>query len=290
MSVDITIEQKGFIKKELPFDAIVGGGLRFGFFEGLRLAHDQINDAGFAAYHPAHIGRGFSVEWKKGEKSKVGLHLQIPASNEDVDDFYDAVERIIEVWKNSVITQDGAAITRADIPAMRGNIKSFSLNSLHDMCSGADPLTIFCAYWPLALTKEEMERFANAESLDGLRDYMHEKQSLDAYYAVPKFYQVGTGGVGLYAFTEDTRSILPKAPYVPFGTNNSQTGGPVEVGRWFVNLFSISKGGTLAQVPYDDFIRNAGRQSEYDNAHVVIENMSLAEMESLAERFGTKVE
>lgn len=42
MSIDVTIRQKGFFKKELPLKVILGNNLSCGTFDGLRLETDVI--------------------------------------------------------------------------------------------------------------------------------------------------------------------------------------------------------------------------------------------------------
>lgn len=41
MSVEITIKQKGFFKKSLPLEVILGNNLKYGAYDGLRLARDE---------------------------------------------------------------------------------------------------------------------------------------------------------------------------------------------------------------------------------------------------------
>lgn len=290
MSIEITITQKGLIKRELPFEVICGNDLQFGTFDGLRLDEGVIGSKEFILYHPGHIGRGFSVVWCKGEKNQVDLRLLTPAPSEEIDDFYDTVERIVRVWKNSTITQDGTEISLEDIPRLRTESKQFNLRTLHDMCSEDTDWTMFCAFWPLTLTNDEKKRFSQADSLDEFRDCLHDKQSIDVYYAKPRFYSNGDGDgfIGIYTLTEDTRSVFPKTPFVPYGVTDS-TGKPLEVDRWFVGISSITKNAYLGQIAYDNFITNIEGQSEYDAYNVLIENASLEAVESLIARFKTAI-
>jgi len=284
MGLDVTIKQKKLIKKALPFE-IICGDLSYGRSDDCwRLAVGETDENGFIMFNPAHIGRGIGVEWKNGEKNKVFMRLPFPASEEDVDDFYDVVERITDFWGADGFEQDGNIMPVSEIPAQRQSMKEFNIKALNGMCDKNETLTFFCAMYPLNLTDEEKARFAVAENLDSFRDYMHEKQSIDAYYAVPRFYKVDNDKImGVYTITEDVVSIVPKAPYLPFGVE-------LEVDEWVVYLASETRDGIVGRCNYEDFISNVTEFSQYDSTHIIFDGFSLEKIDEIVEKHGIKEE
>jgi hypothetical protein len=293
LSIEITIKQKGLLKKELPLEVILGKELRYGAFDGLRLEEDQMADGEFVAYHPNHIARGFSVQWKKGEKNQVYMRLPSPTCEEELDDFYDATERIANFWRAGTIEQDGNSITVKEMNASRRMMKDSNLRILKDFVSHPEKgsLTLFCAFWPIVLGDAEYMHLAALPDLSGFRDFLHRKQAIDVYYAKPMFYRNKEGNFGLYAFTEDTRSIFPLIPYVPFGTKDPESGTQLEVDRWYVSLVSITYKKSMGIIKYLDFISAIKQEQReyYDAENIIIEGMNLEQMTELVENYRTEI-
>ena len=291
MSIDITIRQNGVLKKSLPFDVICGG-LKYGSFDGLKLIEGEIGEDEFMLYHPSHLARGFSVVWKKGEKNQIYMHLPSPTCAEETDDFYDTVERVAGFWKNCSIEQDGAAIELASIPSWRKDMKEFNLRTLIEFCKekeDLDNLTLYCAYWPLVFGPKEKGLFRQASDLSGFRDFLHEKQSVDAYYANPHFYINEDGPFGSFAVTEDCDSIFPIEPYVPFGVNDPETDEPLKVNRWYISYYSVTKDAVIGHTQYSDFIGSIEGKEYYDAGNVFFKGIPLGEMEGLVSKFGIEI-
>jgi hypothetical protein len=293
MSIDVTIThtEKGLFRKALPFDVLCANGLHYGAFDGLRLDVGEIGAEEVTLYHPDHIGRGFSAVWRKGEKDQVSLRLLSPCGAEEIDDFYDTVERIVAYWKQCNIEQDGNPLAIADVPAWRASMKDFNLATLRDCCAPdkRETLTLFCAMWPLAFGPQEKALFANAGDLSGFRDFLHVKQSIDAYYAKPSFYRSGAGILGLYTLTEDARSIFPDVPSIPFGMDQDANGNPIVVGRWVTSFYSMSEDDSFDPVDYATFIAEVPGKSYYDAEHCIIEGVHLDVIKAIVEKYGIDI-
>ena len=80
MSIDITITQKGLLKKALPLPVILGKDLQYGALEGERLEPGKLGEADLIAYLPEAIGRGIQIFWREGEKMKVELRSLTPTT------------------------------------------------------------------------------------------------------------------------------------------------------------------------------------------------------------------
>ena len=117
-------------------------------------------------------------------------------------------------------------------------------------------------------------------------DYLHSLQCMDAYYAIPLFYQSKTNAdmpFGNYAITSETDTIFPVKPLVPPFVNDPKTGKPLECSLYAVSLYSYAKKKMLARVSFDDFCRMAdiGNCEKHDRLHVILKVISderLAEM------------
>jgi len=312
MSIEITITQKGFFKKVLPFEVIVGSELKYGSFDGIRLEDGTIGADEFIAYNPNHIARGFSVTWKDGEKQQVYLRLLIPSHDAEIDDFYNTITRIATYWKNCKINQDGEPITLNDINYQRSNMKAFSLRTLNDICNETKvatededgkvlfvtddtkdngelispyegEITLYGARWPIVLGEKEKTMLADSADSTEFKKFLHEKQAIDAYYAKALFYEHNDTKelCARYVLTEDTVSIFPRNPTVPWWMVDEQTGEPIKIENWEIGLCSITKNDLIGEIPYDNFIAKLQNVEYYDHGHVLIQGVSLAEMKEL---------
>lgn len=271
MSIEISVKQKGiFNKKPLPLDVILGESLKYGYYDGFRLERDTLGEKDFVAYHPGHIGRGISVVWKQGEKSKVDLRLLTPACDEEVEDFYECVTRIAKFWENSVVEVEGNPGSLEECL----NGKEHMLDWNHDVIAGLReeksleqaPLILMGAFWPISLSAEDLQQVSQGSA--AYRDYMHQKQSMDVYYGVPRFYKDEQGLFGAYTCSEDTRSIFPSKAQLPFWADKS-----LQVDRWKISLFSFTVNDVIGIIDYEQFLKSIpeDKKQPYDADHILVE-------------------
>lgn len=285
MSIDIEITQKGLFKRNLDYNTIIGN-LGYGVYENNRLTEGKIGDD-FIVYDKNHIGRGISVVCGKDEKNKVELRMLIPTCNEEIDVFYDIVERICSVWKNSIIMQDSEEIKLSDFSELRSKMKQFNENSLNSFLESSDTmntLALFSAMWQLDVGQEERnEILASDDPMKAYSEWLHRLQKMDIYYAMPRFYQTDNGLLGVYFITEETRSAVPLVPSVPFGFSDG-SGKPIEISNWRVSFYSITIDDTVGDMPYSDFIdRVKVGAKRYDGSRIVIEPMDVNKIKELLE-------
>ena len=288
MSIDITITQKGLLKKALPLSVLLGKDLQYGALEGERLEPGKLGEADLIAYLPEAIGRGIQIFWREGEKMKVELRSLTPTTREELRAFYDCVGRIAAHWKCD-LEVDGEKTTLRDFQAGFENQVSFTLRALRSMSQEIlegkhESLTLYSAMFPLTLGREEAERFAGAESLSGFRDFLHEKQNMDVYYAAPMFYRDGEGVLGLFVLREGVRSVFPKVPQVPLGMRDPETGKALQVDRWEIALGDVDMK-QVGQVSYDTFLARlpADRVPRFDGGSVLLEGLTLSQLQKIAE-------
>ena len=285
MSIDVVLTQKGFFKKPMPLEVILGKELAYGEMEGFRLIRGQLGKTEFLAYHPAHIARGFSVIWSPEEKERIQLRALMPSTEAELRDFYDAVDRMVSYW-NGRLEVDGAPMNADQFQAGFSEMVSFQQRALEDMCRNIlagmnGDLTLFSARWPLVVGKEEAYRFLEEPETFG--QWLHEKQSIDAYYAAPLFFNGPAGILGRYVLTEEVRSIFPTQPSVPFGAIDPKTNQKPVCDDFAVALYSNTRETVIGEIPYDRLLQKIPPEkvSQFDGGTVLLEPLSLSEMEAL---------
>lgn len=285
MSMEITIKQKGFIKKTLPLEVILGEELQYGCLDGLSLRRGEMTDGEFIAYHPEHIARGFSVIWTAEEKNTVELRLLTPSTREELIDFYATVERIAKYW-NAKLLVDGNAMTVEQFKAGFEETVEFNRRTLKDFAGKIlngefGTFMIFAAFFPLEMGKEEAEMFASYP--DSFAGWLHEKQNVDACYASPNFYTSEQGIIGRYIFGGDTACIFPTKPYVPFYVTDPNTGKALECDDWGVLLGDAETRNIIGEITYDRFMSRVAESKKtlHYSGHILIAKMSLPEIKEL---------
>lgn len=285
MSIDVAIKQKGFFKKALPLSVILGNELQYGSYEGMSLRPNKMGEGEFIAYYPEKLGRGFSVIWSEGEKETVVLRSLTPTCPEELSAFYRTVERITSYWKCE-LEVDGTMQKPKQFLAGLQDMIRFNGDVLtkiaEQIVSGeSGSMTLQSAMWPLTIGREEAEVFLRDK--DEFYHWMHEKQSVDVYFANPHFFRTEQGIVGRFALTENTPSIFPAEPYVPYGIVDPETDKALKCDDYAVLLCSTTKNAALGEVDYKTFKSRlpVEKYERYDGVNLLISGLSLEELEEM---------
>ena len=285
MSLDLTIRQKGIIKKTLPISVILGDRLHFGSYDyAWRLEYEKLSENEFIAFLPDALARGFSVTWNSEEKQSIEMRMLTPTSREEIREFYAAVSRIMDYW-NADLFVEGEKISLKKWTAGIDDYIDFNTRALNSYCEAVikdseNAMTFFSAFWPLTIGQEEASRFMdNPEAFEA---WMHERLSIDAFYSAPMFYEEDGHIYGRYLFLEDCRTILPTNPSVPFGVNDPDTGKKLICNDFRVGVYP-REGDILADVDFGQFIDRlpADQVSRYDEKSVLIEPIGLSDLKKL---------
>ena len=137
-------------------------------------------------------------------------------------------------------------------------------------------LIVFGAKYPIALEQPVIDKLSNMaapEAAEMFAAYLHEKQKDDYYYAKARIYKNGEGETqGVYTLTQDTLSIFPLQPYIPF---NSGIAFDFRVDSWNVSLVKYDDSGyTVAgRLDFQDFASKSrlSERRRFDASHVIIE-------------------
>lgn len=287
MSIDVTIKQKLFGNKTMPLEVILGDSLVYGNFVNDSLVPGELGEREFIAYNPKAIGRGFSVVWNPREKKRIDLRLPQPSTPRELGDFYAAVERIVNYWNGKLVV-DGKAVTLSTFLSGQNDVIGFNdqwlRHLIQQILNGeSESWTLYSAMWPLEMGKEEAALFA--ENTGEYALWLHEKQSVDACFASPKFYSTEAGITGVFFHTNDVDYIYPETPSVPFAMTDPATGKPLVCSSWRVVLIPEGEQEPLAELDYCDFISRIpiSLRKKFDNRRFLCPAFSKEGLRKLAQ-------
>lgn len=285
MSVDLTITQKGIFKKTLPLSVILGDKLRYGVpGEGNCLEPGKTGDGCLILYLPDAIGRGFSITWTLNEMNKVDLRLLTPTCTAEIREFYNTVARITKYW-NGELCVEGYIEKPDEWLAGMGEFILFNKQALNTyarkVADGEEKYYVLnCALWPLVMGREEAQKFVDHPA--AFDAWLHEKQSIDAYYAAPRFSIVDGEVIGRLMLAEDYTTILPLNPIVPVGMKDPRTGKELKCSKYFVVLCSFTEK-LLGNVYIEEIaeLLPAGKYCRFDENCILIQKLSNDEITAM---------
>lgn len=283
MSIDVSIKQKGFFKKTIPFNVILGNQLAYGATDGLRLIPNKMDEE-VILYDPRSIGRGFGLKWNENEKNELTLRLLNPTTEGEMRAFFDCLRRITSFW-NCTMTVDGIEEDIEEYLNQQEDLIAYNHKIIKEVSEKivngeSQALTLYSTMWPLVIGKDEAEQFIVNPHL--FSSWMHEQQIKDYYYAKPQFFQTDQGIKGIYALTEDCPTIMPNTPWVPLGIENPETGKRLECDYYEIALYSTTEDETIGMIPYERlFTLGPDYLSYYDGGSILVEHVGLEELNKL---------
>lgn len=258
MSVNVKISQKGIFKKNLVLKDLIPHGFDYGIIDERYVLSENKTSDYVIVYDSNLIARGIEISVEN--KNTVSLSISLPTSLEEIKDFYNIISNICAQFKVNSFMRDDKKEKVLDIEKFIDFDKRASIDALDDIAvkidSGCTDMYIFGALHPIAIGEKEIKDI-NRNTLDNLRDFLHSKQKIDAYYAEPHFYKKKDGTIfGCYAIGPDILSIVPLKPFDILGNFK-------DLDKWYVML---DKG----IVAYNDFINNIKNKEYYDNSNVIV--------------------
>lgn len=292
MSIDITIHQKGLFKRKLTLQDILMGKFAYGRYDqNYVLIPNEKNENELTIYHPDHIARGISVIWNENETSQIGLHMLLPTTFEEIDDFYQLVEHLCHLWKTKTFIQDGEEKIVNEMNDLKSEIKDFSYHTLEQFLTEHENGNFFCAMWPYYFLSQDVQHWLSDSSLTAFSKDLHENQQKDLYYANARMYQMKDGGIlGVYTVTATVDTIFPLKPMIPMSCINFQTGESITADQYVVALVSIEKDKMLGDIPFDDFVNELSHRElhEFDSEHIFFEGMSEGEIQRIYQKYNNE--
>lgn len=282
MSIDVLIKQRLFGNKTMPLQVILGEHLHYGNFVKDQLNVGELGETEFIAYNPKSIGRGFSVVWNPKEKKAIALRLPQPSTTQELKDFYDAIERMVNHWHGNLVV-DGRRVSLPDFLSNFENMVNFNNKILNrfsqQVLDGeSDKLTLYSTMWPLTIGKEEATMFM--ENPNYYAEWLHEKQSMNVYFASPAVYIGDNGIFARYILTNNLPAVFPYHPTVPLGTTDPATGKQLECKEWLILLGVEGEKEPLCEMEYSKFLSliPENKKSKYDGNHFLLDEMTEEEI------------
>lgn len=286
MAIDVLIKQKLFSSKTMPLEVILGENLHYGNFVNDQLNVGELGESEFVAYNPQSIGRGFSVIWNPLEKKTITLRLPQPSTKQELEDFYSAIERMVKYWDAKLIVDgnrlriDSFMMSLQDM--MEFNEKIIEQFSQQVLEGENDTLTLYSTMWPLSIGKEEATLFLN--NPDSYAEWLHEKQSMDVYFASPYFYVGDNGVFARFHLMNNLQAVLPNQPTVPFGATDPETGKQLECNHWMILLGIKGDDEPLCEMEYSKFLSIIpdSKKLRYDGDHFLLSELTEDEIRNIS--------
>ena len=287
MGIEVTVVQRGLIKKQLPLEVLLGYELCYGDFSGESLELGKIGETGIIVFHPERIARGIAIAWTAKTKKQIVLNLPLSTTNEEICTLYDVTERICGYWRNSAIYIDGEPMSLGRFKESLSDYYAYSSKALKEfsekiVAGEHEQLTLFSTMWPLVMGRAEAEMFLSDSGAFGR--WLNEKQQPDAAYSSPIIYFDKTEECfkGVFIFINDVDYILPITPKVPFGTIDKRTGKELECTDWRVEYGDRDRE-ELMKLPYSEFVKRlpGDRISRFDASHIYVKALSSEELDTM---------
>ncbi len=288
MSIAVTVKQKLFGKKPMPLEVILGDELAYGAWINDRLLRGEMGEGEFVAYHPKHIGRGFSVVWTPEETKQIELRLPQPAATAEYDDFYAAIDRMVTYWGGTLLVE-GCKTSLADFLEGKGEMLDFNRHTIRrfseEVLDGKhDTLTLSSAFFSLDIGKTEATAFS--EDPDRFSAWLHEKQSTDAAFASASYYldENDDHPYGVFTVYADTAYILPgQKPVVPYGLIDPTTGHALHCDDYRVLIGVEREDAPIAALSYETFYEKlpADHCTQFDGTKLLLAPLSVEDIRRL---------
>lgn len=283
MSVEVTITNEASVKIPVPIGVMLGDELSYGTIDiHGRLQKNETSKYGFTAYLKDRIGRGITADWNASECECINVKLFTPTCHEEIEAFYRMIKRITDFWKSALFV-DGIAMDPDDF--LGGILSIEKVNDeiadsiFESIVKGERRSYVFnCALIPLHAGPEEAMRFRHHPEV--FFNWMHDKQSMDIYYAAPAFYRGKESNYGRYVITENVISIVPLRPRVPGGTVDPQTHRPLRCDSYVTAFYSPSTKDVIGTVDYSVFLQRLPRDKViyFDYRHMIVFGLTFDEI------------
>lgn len=225
MAIEAILKEHTLFKKQLPWHVILGNNLEYGVYEteGSNFHAYEVDKAktpstGCVAYQYKKKARGIYLDFGNNPRTKqIGITLPLPSTEDEIVEYFDMLKRISDYWKCDIILDDDV-ISRRDITEdLIYYFIRFNEDTVNSICKDIiDGKTknhmLPCLTYPLIIGEKEAKEFYNNRKAYYL--WMNDKQSLEDYYATPKYYADSNGEnlTGKYLIISYVDCVFPYKP------------------------------------------------------------------------------
>lgn len=281
MSIDATLkEHYRFLHKQLPWYVILGDNLEYGVYEtngsdyaAFEVYTTQKPTDKCVVYRYNNKGRGIYIDFGKYPRTcQVNITLPLPSTEDEIVEYFEMLKRISEYW-NCDIELDDQVFGREDITEdLIYYYIQFNEQTINDYCKkiidGELDNPVFpCVTYPLCMGEKEANEFYNNHK--AFYQWMNDMQSLDYYYATPKFFNKENDDdlVGQFMIVPDLDTIFPYKPHPAFYIDNIPS---VANCKDYVMVRYLEK--SFKKADYNEFIDSIpeDKKVNFDEEHFII--------------------
>ena len=237
---------------------------------GNRLEEGKRGDGFFVVFHREYPGRGFSVEHEP-DFGYAALSLNIPCTSADLHLFFATVGNILLTRKNYTATIDGQPLNKNNLRQYWENHIAYNgeyVEHLRENFAGGNTV-LFGVHHPMTLGEKELAQIRDQDSFDS---WVYGNQKTDAFFTACTVYEGSDGeSEGRYFVFRELPCIVPKEPYLPFGTRLKDGYTKDDVRRYTVYVGDSEGKKVVGQYEYGDFLREyEDRLIYFDANHYLI--------------------
>jgi len=209
-------------------------------------------------YKSGCIGRGFEV-WI--ENGNVCMRLPLPNTESDIHLAYSTAEKIaVTFGTDSFVVDDQIVPFQHKQQYIQANINA-SLSAIQGIGTQIKnqerkAIILFGVTNPITIGPAEIEEIGG--TMEGFEKFLHRMQSMDVYFANPRYYKLNDGRIfGLYFVGENITTVVPANPHPPYVNIDNLKG-------YYVHVPDGN------DIPYEDFIGTAMNMGNYDTDHIIV--------------------
>ena len=280
MAREIIIHNASKTKTPLAIVDIIGNdNYGYGVFDQYyRLDIDKISEEFLLVFDNDCIGRGVQIIGLSSNK-KLHLGLSLPTTENDIKMLYRLATRIANLWKANHVFVEGDKVDIKDLDIYVKHDIDMNIKLLRDADNifTSEYIDFPCATNPISFTASQLCNYAS--DMRDFETFLHEKQSIGAYFSAPLFYEVNGVLNVLYVVFDEGHIILPDTPQMTFRSEEDE----VICDNSFVacsNLFPDEK---FSRISFVDFLKRVPteKKSRFDCHHTLVEPMSIEELQEI---------
>ncbi len=295
MMIKVTVLRRSLFPKKVTPEMIMLEEMQSGGIKDGKFTHEETGEPFRVAYNPKRIGRGIQIRWDENNVRFTELCLNLPTSEEELEDFFRMTARLARQDISEVLLND-KPFGPKQYHDVHETYRIYNLKLLHEMMGNVlneqpNQVSIGCVFHRLAAGEKEADRMWAGVDASAFRDWMHESQAVDAYYSEARIEENKPENEYKAVFTMPSGNnvILPDHEELPIRFYDLETGRPCyEISEWLVELVDDSRRRVLGKMPLKKFRSLLPREkvSYYDAADSLLEPFTVDELMSLLDRAG----
>ena len=277
------IQSTVLFPKKMSVSYLLGDEYEYGVINNETFHYRKRFEDFFVIYRPNAVGRGVYVTMHEDEKAKIKIGLNPLCTDEDIRDFFKLIERITSYWK-CMVSFKKQTITLKNFVKQEETFRNINLKAIHNSMQNIlnqqqGSLILRCVKRTLSIGKNEAEKFWAGTNTDAFRDWLNDRQNVEANDAYPTFFDSNsqpTLKVGVYTLEKGKRTIFPNVPRIPMDFYDFKN----KKFTFSVEIWSLSAKDTDISLPYQEFVDNLpdAKKAYFDGNSFLCEPLSIEEM------------